>query len=80
MEDELDVLTMVRRLRDVDALKRILLSPAQAMMLQFVTARKNAETDRSELVSEKSFTNLNVSRDKKSFESLINKRLVKVLL
>jgi len=27
-ENELDVIKMVRRLRDVDALKRILLSPA----------------------------------------------------
>jgi hypothetical protein len=71
---------MVRRLRDVDALKRILLSPAQAMMLQFVTAREDAETDCSKLVSEKSFKNLNFSRSQKGFESLINKRLVKVLL
>ena len=46
---------MVRRLRDVDALKRVLLSPAQAMMLQFVRAREDAETDCSKLVSEKSF-------------------------
>ena len=56
---------MVRRLRDVDALKRILLSPAQEMMLQFVTAREDAEMDCSKLVSEKSFTSLNISRSQK---------------
>ena len=71
---------MVRRLRDVDALKRILLSPAQAMMLQFVTAREDVETDCSKLVSEKSFADLNVSMKQKGFESLVNKRLVKILL
>lgn len=50
------------------------------MMLQFFTAREDAETDCSKLVSEKSFKNLNVSSNKKGFESLVNKRLVKILL
>ena len=71
---------MVRRLRDVDALKRVLLSPAQAMMLQFVRAREDAETDCSKLVSEKSFKNLNASRNQKGLESQINKRFVKIFL